>query len=277
MTNPFLETASRVRSLNRALIIDLPGIKVDEGILGKSGLELISGMFLRQHLAALAPTLDLDPQDPDLIRQFDGCFDDPRRQAHALEIARSYGRRLGYLLLMLRRGDAVNRDARPEWSADHWAFWQSVKHVCLGGGIVSGNLGRHAIRAARDLLIEHGVNDLTIEISPYALYLPLVGLARAAPADTDQMLLLDFGQTSIKRGIAGYQGDQVTKLQLLSSLPAVCGDVFQFEYTLEEIHRRWRQMLEVIEESWSYASPSSALGISLACHLSGGRPLQTGD
>jgi hypothetical protein len=278
MTNPFLDTAPTVRSLNRARIVALPGVEVDEGILGKSGFELLSNLSLQRHIAALAGSLELDADDPDLPRRFDRCFTSPEVRDDALEIAQSYGRKLSYLLLMLRRGDAENRAARPEWSDAHWAFWRSVRHLYLGGGIVAGNLGRYAVEVTRHLLKEHGVDDLMIDISPHAAYLPLLGLARAAPPDVRWMLLVDFGQTSIKRGIARYRSGRLVELQVLATMPSVCGDI-QFEPTLEEVRQRWRRMLEVIEGSWLELPPfahadrdATALGVSLACHLSQGHP-----
>ena len=48
------------------------------------------------------------------------------------------GRRIGYLLLTLKRGGEANRQARPEWNDTYWQHWAGITHVWLGGGLVSG-------------------------------------------------------------------------------------------------------------------------------------------
>lgn len=268
-----------IRSLNRAHIMALPGIAVDDGVLGKRGYELLSAEALRRDIAALAPRLGLDPAAPALLHQFDASFENPETRPYALQVARRYGRRLGYLLLMLRRGDAPNRAARPAWSDEHWSYWQTVNRIYVGGGLIAGNPGRHAIPAARHLLAECGVTDLALDLSPHAAHLPLVGLARAAPRGATAMLLLDFGQTSIKRGLATYEDHWLTRIELLPPAPSVCDGFFQPEPTPEEAGNRWHRMLEVIEESWSHLPPSqrgrAALAVSLACYLPGGHPSPT--
>src|SRR5262245_57791335 len=119
-TNPFLGEGSLVRSLNRARIVELRGVRADERVIGKTGYELLSAESLGRQIADAADRLHLDPTTPDLMRRFDSCFDHPAARPDALRIARAYGRRLGCLLLMLKRGEAPNRAARPEWSDAHW-------------------------------------------------------------------------------------------------------------------------------------------------------------
>ncbi|HYN88908.1 MAG TPA: hypothetical protein VER55_10270 [Ardenticatenaceae bacterium] len=273
--NPFLGADPATRSLNRARIEALSGIEVDEGILGKSGYDLLAAESLRRDIVAEAAALAVDPAAPDLIRRFDRAFATAEVSPLAISIARRYGRRLGFLLLMLRRGDDANRAARPEWSDAHWTFWREVRRVFLGGGLVAGNMGASIVEAARELLHQHGVTDLALERSPHGVHLPLVGLARAAPADTPEMLVLDFGQTSVKRGLALYQESVLVELRLLSPAPTVCGDLLQ-PTSPAEARRRWQRMLEIIHESWNDAPyprhTSTGIGISLACYLFDGHP-----
>jgi hypothetical protein len=274
--NPFMGEGSLVRSLNRARIVELRGVRADAGVVGKTGYELLSAESLSRQIARAAERLGLDPRAADLIRRFDSCFDRPATRPDALRIARAYGRRLGCLLLMLKRGEAPNRAARPEWSDAHWDFWRAVGRIYLGGGLLAGQLGPHAVQAARELLAESGEADLALEHAPYAAHLPLIGLARSAPHGAARMLLLDFGQTSIKRGVAHYQAGRLTRLHVWPNAPTVCGELFEPAPSIDTLRERWRRMVEVIAAGWAAVPPSERLsmpvGISLACYLIDGHP-----
>jgi hypothetical protein len=272
--NPFLQGDSSIRSLNRARVVSLPGPGVDSDVIGKTGYELLSAHAVRQELASHAAALHLDGNRPDLFVQFDRCFYNPATQGLAREIAHAYGRRLGFFLLMLKRADPENRAARPEWDARHWQFWQRIGEIVLGGGMIAGQFGSNALPAAQKLLLDYGCSDLTITRSAYAAHLPLVGLARTAHLHIPTMLVLDFGQTSVKRGVALYQGDSVAALQVLPAVPAVCHDLIASEQT--DVQRRLEEMLTIVEETWRRVAPAwgntTVIGMSLACYLFAGHP-----
>ncbi|MGB8645197.1 MAG: hypothetical protein WCF84_08160 [Anaerolineae bacterium] len=268
LANPFFGGDSGVRSLNRARIVALPGVQVADDILGQNGYQLLSSETLRREIVAVADALHLDPAAPDLIRSFDGCFDDPPTRPAALRIAGSYGRRLGYLLLMLHHGDAENRAGRPEWSGAHWKFWADVEHIYVGGGMLAGRLGQHAVAVAREVLAAYGA-ALDLQLSLYGVHLPLVGLARSAPAGLGHMLLLDFGQTSVKHGEATYIDDAVARLDVWQNAPTVCSDLFETEYTVAQVRERWAQMRAIIQESWSRipAADQATTGVGMSLSL----------
>ncbi len=273
--NPFLGGDSTIRSLNRAQIVELPGIRVDDGVLGKSGYQLLSALTLLQQILVRSNLLEIDPNAGDPVRQLDRCFAADTTRPHALDLARDYGRRLGYLLLMLVRGDPANRAARPEWSDGHWAFWKTIRRVCVGGGLVAGQFGEHTACAAQGLLDENHAN-LQVECSPYGAYLTMVGLARCAPPGAPRMLILDFGQTSVKRGLANYNGQGLAGLELLSMAKPPCEDVSNVEFSAMAARARWGRMLAVVEESRhlipAVQPETTALGISLSCYLFDGHP-----
>jgi hypothetical protein len=207
-------------SLNRVQVIDLPGLEVDDGVKGKTGYTLVStaalAAIIREHAAVLA----LDSAEPDqvLCRALDACLDHPEVSAAADAVARRIGRNLGYLLLTLRRGDAVNRAARPEWDASYWTHWGAIRRVWLSGGIVSGRLGPRLIRYAGGLLAEAGYDDFTLRLSPYGAAAALVGMARRAPANCLNATVFDFGQTAIKRALAFYDQGVLVSLKRRSDV-----------------------------------------------------------
>ena len=141
-------------SLNRVIVADLPGIDVDAGVTGKNGYELVSSYALAGLIRRHAEALNLDPAQPDhvLNRALDDCLVRESPAAEVAEtIARRIGRNLGYLLLALRRGDAVNRAARDEWDDSYWAHWATIRQVWLGGG----NRQRAVGRASMPLCARH--------------------------------------------------------------------------------------------------------------------------
>jgi hypothetical protein len=274
--NPFLYEDSGIRSLNRARIMTLDGVPVEVAVRGRTGFDLLSAASLRQMIIAAADRLHLDPTAPDLIRRFDACFDNSATRALAISIARGYGHRLGCLLLMLKRGEQANRAARPEWSDTHWAFWQALERVYLGGGLLAGRLGGYAVASAQALLAGAGVVDLTLERASFAAYLPLVGLARAATHGTTGSLVFDFGQTWVKRGYAHERAGQLARLDVWPDAPTVCTELFPSHQTDAEILQRWQRMADIIAANWSTVPPNqrplTAIGISLACYLFDGHP-----
>jgi hypothetical protein len=103
------------------------------------------------------------------------------------------------------------------------------------------------------------------------------------------MLVLDFGQTAIKRAVARYEQGQVIALHILPPLPSVCTDLNATDRPFELIQEQWQQMLAVVEETWGQNSlggsvpPSTlggdtpppsllGLGLSLSCYLFEGHP-----
>lgn len=210
-------------SLNRAVIADLPGVALDDAVRGQTGYQLLSAKTLADLIRTQAAVLQLDPGQGDdmLNRAFDACLisDTPLVRAAAKKIAQSMGRNLGYLLLTLRRGDAANRTARPEWSDSYWQVWAGIRQVILGGGLVSGHLGHIICEVVLEILREGGCDDLIVRLSPYRTALPVIGVARYAPQDCNMALAFDGGQTAIKRALAIFGRTGLREIHLLPSIP----------------------------------------------------------
>jgi hypothetical protein len=270
-------------SLNRVQIIDLPGLAVDDGVKGKNGYALVSTAALAAIIRAQAAALALDPAAPDhlLCRALDSCLDDPSPEVSAAAdaVARRIGRNLGYLLLTLRRGDAVNRAARAEWDASYWAHWGTIRRVWLSGGIVSGRPGPRLIRYAGGLLAESGYDDYALRLSPYGAAAALVGMARRAPSDCPLAIIFDFGQTAIKRALALYDRGVLVSLDRLGDVATDWGDAARVP---DDPERRAAdlldQMIGVIRDTCAHARrlypalPSGPVLASLAAYIRDGQP-----
>lgn len=272
LTNPFTAGDAPARSLNRVWLMELPGVPVEEGLLGRRAGEVLSTEAVRS-LVRAAP-LPLDPAAPNLLHRFDACFDDPQTRGPALAVAGIVGRRLAAYLLALRRGDAANRAARPEWDDVHWAYWAAVERVVIGGGLLAGRLGEAAIAETRAFLAAANC-DLRVERSPFGAAIALVGLARHAPPDARHMLLLDFGHTAVKCGLAAYHDGWLSQITIRPSLSAQ--GIVASSATAAE---RWERMAALIVAEWTTAIPTderarTSIGLALATHLEGGHPFPT--
>src|SRR6476469_668329 len=134
-------------SLNRMRIMDLPGLALEDEVKGQLAFDLLSTGALVDLMRRDPACLGLTPGDladgsraPRLLDRSFGA-EDPAIRAAADAIATRYGRRLAYLILTLKRGDAVNRQARADWDESYWVHWAGVEQIWLGGGLASGQLG----------------------------------------------------------------------------------------------------------------------------------------
>lgn len=275
----FQGRSGTLRSLNRARVGTLPETLADPEIVGKTGLQLATGWALIHDLTTQSAGLGLDPTGPDLPRSLDRLLGDlatSEAQRHrAEEIARRFGHRLGCLLLALKRGEPATRATRPEWGDEQWAFWHALRRVVIGGGLLSGRIGELALPTAQAVLDAHGAADLRLERSRFAAAVAIVGLARCMPLPARVRWVFDFGQTSIKRGVAAYVDGKVAALTILPSAPSVCPSIEVTGADRGDIERQWVALLDVVAEGVE-AGPTVVdaidLGICMATYLFDGHP-----
>lgn len=282
MHNQSLNPIGPQISMNRIVIADLPGVALPSDVQGKTAYELVSAVALnaliRQHAKKLK--LDSSLNDHDLNLAFAECFDNPDGLVRTMAetIAWRFGRNLGFILAVLKRGDAVNRQARPEWDDRYWALWSKVSKAWLGGGLVSGKLGQsiqtHALRVVK----QAGIDDFELHVSPYADSLALVGVARYAPQACQSVLVMDFGTTMLKRGGARYLADSLAELRLLPALPSGC--YWMGKPTPVHLQGFLEDIVARIADSWvtlreMYPALSNNVFISMAAYIRNGQPLET--
>lgn len=280
MGHPFVDAPAPLRSLNAARVVALPDGLAGDDVLGRRGVELVSGLRLRRDLIDRAPALGLDPDSPRLLRDFADRLRNPDIPAPARDlafnVARRLGRRLGCLLLMLSRGEAANRNVRPDWGDEQWRCWRGIRRVVIGGGLFAGAIGDVALPAAQSVLDDHAAGDVRLERSPWGDAIALVGLARLQPVDAEQRAVLDFGQTSVKRGVARYLNGGLAGLRLLAEQAAPCPGYVDLATDRAEVGRQWAAMIDSIVDVIGEGRPATVgaadVSISLACYLRDGRP-----
>jgi hypothetical protein len=269
-------------SLNRVWIMDLPEMALDPDIRGHRAYELLSpealGALVRAHAGALGLTAaDLGDASA-LPLVLDRCLGsgDPGVRAAADAVARQFGRRLGALVLTLKRGDAANRAARPEWDDSYWGHWAGLRQIWLGGGLLSGRLGPPALAAARAVLAGAGLTGCTLTLADQPAILPLLGAARAVPPGYTTAAVVDFGGTAIKRGVAHFAAGALSELRLLSSVPT---DFMALEPLplAEQLAVLGARMAAALAETWRAAAaagpPAPVLTASIAAYIEDNQPM----
>jgi len=280
-------------SVNRVKIIDLPGLPVDDEVRGQMAYHLLSSLAVTRYAREQAGALQLSPafaQDTtqtrlELPRFVDGCLSSPHESIRvaARAIGERLGRNLGYISLTLRRGDAVNRAARPDWTTEDWEHWAKIKRVWLGGGLMSGALGELIVRSARDCLAEYGyAGQPQVERSPYGEMMAVLGAGRYLPPSTHAALCLDFGQTTIKRACLEFEDGMIVRVRRFESLAR---EVDKLPTTATPGPDAGHKVLEVMagaitrtleETIASGITPDADLMLSVAAYVQGGRLLGNG-
>lgn len=278
--HPFADAPNPLRSLNVARIVALPDDLACDEIIGLRGLEVVSGLRLRRDMVACAGELGLDPESPQLLNNFADCLtnSDMPTSARALagDMAVGFGRQLGCLLLMLSRGEPANRRARPDWGDEQWRFWSRVRRVEIGGGLLSGAIGDVSVPAAQEILDTHGAGHLRLVRSPFGDRIVLVGLARLLPVAAEHRAVIDFGQTSVKRGVARYQAGSLSGLRMLPSQPCARPAAIGLSTDRREVEEQWQAMLDLmvdtVDASRSGREEATDVSASLACYMQDGQP-----
>jgi hypothetical protein len=270
-------------SLNRLRIVDLPGIKIDPHVRGKTGYDLLSSSACAQLVHVYTADLGLNhTHESERVRLLDHCLqsDDTRIRRAAEKVGRQLGRHLGYLLAVLKRGDPANRLDRTDWDTSYWKQWAAVREVFLGGGIMQGCLGSLVCEHATNLLDEVGVRDCTLHLALHPLHLPLIGAARSAPGGLSAALVFDFGNTMIKRGYAVYHHETLTRLRLFPPVQVQMLDPFgadggSLPLRLHQLAASIAQvMANTVQQVQSFGLPCGpVLMTSMACYMLNGQPL----
>ncbi|MCU0519837.1 MAG: hypothetical protein MUF84_03990 [Anaerolineae bacterium] len=287
-------------SINRVVIVDLPGLAVDSTVRGEQAYHLLSLPTLIRYALERAAALKLplalrsaDPELPavrrDVPRWVDAALSsaDPEVHSAAWSIAERLGRNLGYVLVALHRGDAVNRAARPDWTEAEWSHWHSIRHVWLGGGIVSGDLGRAMLHHARTVLAESGCADMQLDLTIHQLHMAVLGAARYLPRATDatkaqRALIFDLGHTSVKRGVLTYSDDAVVHVAYLPAVPVAwrwrnspdaSRDIDGHQVLDFVVSVICATMDDAARQGWQV---DSRIAMSIAAYVDGGRLLGNG-
>jgi len=262
-------------SLNRRRFIPLPGL--DEAAVGKTGWEMLSKVALVNLIQPHARVLALEhvPR-ADFPQHLNAILAAPDRPKRALagSIAEQHGRRVGYLIASILRSPHGLTDPMVPWEKAYLKQWrEKTQEIVLGGGLSNGRLGQTIRLVAQEVLAQCG-QARRLALAEHPSYLPLIGAARSAPKTVrGPVVVLDFGGTKAKRGIASFDRQQA--LRQLRVLPTCdLGDLAQEGKTAE----LGAAMTAIIVETIRDAGPSTPLAphilCSVAAYVEGGEPLR---
>jgi hypothetical protein len=280
-------------SVNRVRIVDLPGRPIDDAVRGQRAVDLLSSWAVVRYARARATALrlpDTFAQDTlhtrlTLPRWVDACLDSPHPtvRAAAQAIGRRLGRNLGHILLALRRGDPVNRAARPDWGAQEWAMWAGVRHVWLGGGLMSDQLGEQIVTHARATLAELGDGQGPhVACTPHPTLATLLGAACYLPAGTRHALCMDFGHTRVKRAGVDLADGTLVRLRRHDSLLTDLEWLGQGRAPNPDTGRQVLAFIaDAVSQTWAACRadgqpPERDVMLSVAAYVQGGRLLGNG-
>ncbi len=165
--------------------------------------------------------------------------------------------RLAHLIATLRQPDET---ATP-WRQAYLRYWSRVQCVWLGGGVAASLGAGLAVSTARELKRLRCPVD--VRLAEHALLLPLIGAARTPPLGR-RCVVLDFGQSTVKRGVASYAEGALLHLRVLPPISAPA-------YGSKEVLTLARG---VIRDTRAEAAPAEPrIVASIACYVRRGRPL----
>ncbi|MBE6734769.1 MAG: hypothetical protein E7563_05465 [Ruminococcaceae bacterium] len=234
MKNPFLfyseqektEYVTALCSVNRGVIAYIPVKGIADDIIGKSVNDVFSAGLISQEIKTLAGKWGVDLSaytDKDLPRFLDDatCSNDIIQKTLADSIVRKFGNRLGVILLTLKQGHELNRQARKDWSSEHWDYWANIKTVILTGGLSSGLLGRRFKEQILYVFDMAGEKPYNINLYDNGSHLGVMGCAKLLPDDCSGAAVLDFGQTNLKRSVIRKRRGDISEFIQLRTRPSL--------------------------------------------------------
>ena len=204
---------------------DLPA-----ALRGARAFDWLSSVGIARQVRQRLPGIDLSPVGgglgPDVIlaaapypRALDALVS--AGDGRAIALADDIGVALAGLVAMLVLAPPDARRARPDWPAEHWERWTAVRRIALGGGIVSGELGRRLVASAVAWLPSLGAGTIRLRLADDPGSLALRGAATRLP--DGRVVLVDAGLTWIKRGLADVQRGRCRTLTTMAAVAPPLG------------------------------------------------------
>lgn len=233
MNNPFLsylkeekiEYLTPVCSLNKAVLRKLPVYGIDDSIEGLTFRDAFSTACIVEEIKQEAENYHIDISSfedymlPKLLDQALISKDVKYRQL-ASKIVTKFGNRLGLILLALRLGEKENRQAREDWTDEHWEYWAQLDTIIFVGGLASGMLGRKIKERIQFVFDVASAKPYNIMLFDNGTYVGVMGCAQKLMKSNTTSLVFDFGHTNLKRCVVrkGKSFDEVREVIPLESV-----------------------------------------------------------
>lgn len=220
MDNPFVKDGflSENASINKVYIEKVPTDKVKQDLQGKTAADIFSTKLFIEEIKKNGRALKLDInsiEEKRLPQYLDECLEssDASVEETANAIVRLFGERLAVILLTLKKGEKENRLKRKDWSDSSWDYWRSLKNVILVGGLSNSKTGeklKYYVEKVFREAKEEGYNIILTEDSSNA---GIRGCCTYIDGEDDKLyLILDCGQSFIKRSLVRLEGNKVKNI-----------------------------------------------------------------
>lgn len=235
LDNPFIKISddnipyvNQQCSINSMVINKIPDCGINDDIQGKRAKEIFSTQAIIECIMTNEERLEINSDTP--LKELPFVLEERMKgsgesQKCAMEIAKKFGDRLGVILLTLKKGEAENRLARKSWNDKHWDYWKSIENVILVGGLANGYLGEQIIEQAKILFKNAGEKPYNIVRFENASHVGIMGCSKLIKSKNGLNIVLDLGQTGIKRTIFKMNNGEIGDTVHLKTLPSKYMDI----------------------------------------------------
>lgn len=231
MNNPFIQSSKngKVRyltpqcSINKLVIKKLPIYGLDDEIEGKPVNEIFSTQIILTEIEKYKESLGADPNaDKNELFFFLQAALKGEEESESFIIAKNivkkFGVRLGIILLTLKTGNEENKKERQDWTNAHWDYWHNIKSIILVGGLTSGTFGELLIEYAKQVFDRAAVEPYDIIVFENATHVGTMGCAKLITNPDGWNVVMDFGQTNIKRSVIKRRNNEIADVVSFSSM-----------------------------------------------------------
>lgn len=232
MKNPFIIVSADGKSkyidsgcsINKMVIAKVPINGIDDSIEGKKVSDIFSTGVIVDYVDNNRSRLGIAEGIPRkklpfiLLDAMTSNIKSVRECAE--EIAVFFGKRLGLIFLTLKTALPENRAVRPEWKNEHWEYWQNIKNIIAVGGLTSGRFGEIVIEQARKVCMIDDKPAYNIIAFENAGYVGVLGCAKLLENQNGINVLMDFGQTNMKRSIVRRKNGEIDYIENLPLIPS---------------------------------------------------------
>ena len=288
MQNPFLNRVddpnksdylTSVCSINRIRLRKLPLYGIDDSIEGLTVKEFFSTKLVIEEIKKYHKELEIDLgkyEEKKLPKVLSKRLDSKKELIvqTAKNITNKFGRRLGLLFLALKKGDKENRIAREDWSDKHWEYWSQISDIILVGGLANGRFGEELKNCVESVFEAARIHPYNIILYDNASDVGVLGCATQLSSTDGVNIVMDFGQTNIKRCYVTKSRGEITEIRTLEPYPSKYMDweMPTQEEKMRQAKKLHQYLLKAIEDTYNTAKtltntePNSEIVISIASY-----------
>ncbi|MDP4119744.1 MAG: hypothetical protein Q8876_01630 [Bacillota bacterium] len=284
MKNPFLEKIEGTDkefltskcSVNRVVLNKLPVYGVYDDAEGKTAYDIFSTTAVIEEIinSKISDIVDLSKIDDVDYARYLGIWLNGKNNTLAkiaMDIMKDFGNRLGLILLTLKLGEPENRACRSDWTDEHWEYWKNIKTVVLAGGLATGVQGKILKQQVEYVFSLVGEKPYDIIVFDNPSYAGVMGCVKKIKCSDGTHIVLDFGQTNIKRSIVKLNDGEIIWVQTLPSISSI--NMNSYDTSEKSAIQLHQYLVNAVAKTFREAVKEGAVGseivISIANYVKG--------